>query len=402
MKKILDIFRQLPLSLKKLVLVFAFLQFIYYFNFFWLIQNIYILDHGVSFTQLQIILAIWSASVIIFEIPSGILADKWGRKPIISVGKFAFLTAIAIFAFFPSFLGFAIMAVALGIHEAFISGAQEALLYDNLKDHQKEKFFGRIIAFAITCREIGLGLGALVAGVVTQTNVQWNLLGSTIIAFLGFITSLLLVESKSQSKSGEVLFLKHLKSSVKKARENHNLVRLIIFSATVITSYVIISEYFVVALERLGMSYVAIGILAAVEALFFAFGSYLSQKLSQSIRAIIYPLLSILIAIFMLMVSQGTAMFVIAGYLVLRTIKAMAEIISTEDWQKHVESEERATTISINSFLRNISYIIFGFLFGRMADRSGLFRAFCLTALLSASYLIFPRIPKRKIEQKST
>jgi MFS family permease len=393
----LKVVQDLPPKLKKFVLTFSFLYFIYYFNFFWLIQNVYILNHGIGFTKLSIILAIWSVSIILFEIPSGILADKLGKKPVIIFSKLSFFIGITVFALFPNFWGFILGVITFGIHESFISGAQESLLYDNLKDYGKENLFGKLIALATTFREIGLGSGVLIAGFVTQIGIKYNLIGSIIIAFLGLMTSLLLTEGRNHIKSKEVEYLKHFKESLIIIKNNVNLVRIVLFSITTITAYAVISEYFVPSLNKLGASYILIGLIAAIEAIFFAVGSIISQKISFISKKYLYILLSIFMSFFFLVISIATLPAVLIGFLILRTIKAISEIETVDDWQSHVDGGRRATTISVNSFIKNIVYISFGLLFGKIADIFGLFKGFYLVAALSFSFLIlssFIRTPK--------
>lgn len=386
--RLIGILRSLPPQLRRSVSTFSFLYFIYYFNFFWLIQNVYILNHGINFTQLSIILAIWSVCVLLLEVPSGILADSFGKKPIIFLAKFAFLIGILIFILMPNFLGFVLGVISFGIHESFISGAQESLLYDNLKDYRKENLFGKVLAFATTMREIGLGSGVLIAGFITQIGIKYNLIGSVIIAFLGLLTAMFLTEGKSHSRSEEVRYFRHFKESFTVIAGNFNLMRITLFSITVMTAYVVISEYFVPSLNKLGVSFTAIGFWAALEAMFFSLGSYLSQKLVFIKKKTLYFILAVLMGLFLLVISLATTPAVIIGFMILRSVKAISEIVTMDDWQNYVSDSQRATTISINSFLKNVVYIFVGLLFGRVADTFGLFKGFYLVAGLTLVYLL--------------
>lgn len=379
--------RDFPPPLKRFIFLFSLMYFVYYFNFFWLIQNVYILNHGINFTNLSIILAVWSACILLLEIPSGILADKVGKKPTVVYAKSAYLIGIIIFALFPNLLGFVIGVIAFGVNESFMSGAQESLLYDNLKDFGKEKYFGKILAIATTIREFGLGSGVLIAGFITQIGVRYNLIGSVALAALGVLVAFSLNEGRSHSKSEETKLFRHFKDSVRLIFGNSKLTRITLFSITVISAYLVISEYFVPSLEKLGISYVSIGILAALEAMFFSLGSFISQKISKFDAGIVYLVLSATMGAFLLIISKANPWMVIIGFMVLRIVKAIAEIYSMADWQKYVSDDQRATSISINSFSENIIYIFSGILFGKIADKYGLFNGFYLAAAIAFSYL---------------
>ena len=51
-----------------------------YFGFFTPIIQLFYLDHNLTITKIAILGVAWSIVRIILEVPSGILADKWGRK----------------------------------------------------------------------------------------------------------------------------------------------------------------------------------------------------------------------------------------------------------------------------------------------------------------------------------
>jgi len=63
-------------------------------------------------------------------------------------------------------------------------GAQESLLYDNLKDYKEEKHFSKLLAIATTAREIGLGSGVLIAGFITNISEQYNLIDQLLLRLL--------------------------------------------------------------------------------------------------------------------------------------------------------------------------------------------------------------------------
>lgn len=380
--------KDFPCPLRRFIVLFSLMYFVYYFNFFWLIQNVYILNHGINFTNLSIILAVWSACILILEIPSGVLADKVGKKPTVVLAKIAYLIGIIIFALLPNLLGFLIGVIAFGISESFMSGAQESLLYDNLKDSGKEKLFGKILAIVTTIREFGLGSGVLIAGFVTQIDIKYNLIGSIVLAIMGVSIAILLTEGKSHSRSEEIKLFKHFRDSVRIILGNRQLIRITLFSVTVVSSYLVISEYFVPSLDKLGISYVSIGILAALEAMFFSLGSFISQKISRLDAGFVYLILSIVMGVFLLIITGANPWMVIMGFMILRVAKAIAEIYSMSDWQKYVNDDRRATTISINSFSENVVYIFSGILFGKIADQYGLFNGFYLAAAIAFSYLL--------------
>ena len=85
-------------------------------------------DSGLSDAEISALFALWSAVGIITEVPSGALADRFGRRTALVVGALVQALGYASWVVFPEFLGF----VLWGLGGALASGAQEALLHDGL------------------------------------------------------------------------------------------------------------------------------------------------------------------------------------------------------------------------------------------------------------------------------
>lgn len=367
---------------------FGLLQFFYYFNFFWLIQNVYFLQNGITFSQLSILLGILSGTILLFEIPSGILADKFGRKAIIVIGKFSFLLGIISFIFLNNFSGFILGMFLWGIHESFISGAQEALVFDNLKSNGQEILFKKILAIATVSREIGLGIGVLIAGAITHLSLNYNLIGSIIIAVLCLITAMALPKAPVSVTSYEKRLKEHLIDANSNIAKDPELFKIILFTLSVLVSYLVITEFFVVSLTELNLDFRIIGVIAFIEMLFFSLGTIISHKLNVLNYEKTYKTLSFLMAIVILGITTKNTILVVFAWLILRSMKAAAEIISNSDWQHRIESTSRATTTSVKSFLSNIFYIPVALLFGYIADKTSLFTAFYFIAFTTALYFL--------------
>lgn len=327
-------------------------------------------------------------AIIILEIPSGILADKFGRKPVIVTGKLAFLLGIISFVTVRTFPAFVIGMIFWGIHESFISGAQEALVYDELKSKYQESLYKKVLSISTLSREIGLGTGVLIAGVVTQWSINYNLIGSVIIAFIGFFCSLLLPNAKVVERSVETKFAEFILSSKNTIATNINLKRIIFFSIAVLVSYQVISEYFVVTLKSFNMDYRLIGFLAFSEMIFFSLGTVISHKITKNIYNKTYFVLSLLMSVLIIVIATKNLIFVVAAWMGLRVLKAISEIISNSDWQDRIESSARATTTSFKSFAGNILYIPLAIAFGLIADKTSLFGAFYLIAITTVLYTL--------------
>lgn len=89
---------------------------------------------GQSAERVGILIASWQILVVLFEIPTGIIADKYGRKTSMQLGKLARFFCFPLWLAFPSFSGLFAGIIFLALGDALLSGSLEAYIYDELKD----------------------------------------------------------------------------------------------------------------------------------------------------------------------------------------------------------------------------------------------------------------------------
>jgi MFS family permease len=111
---------------------------------------------GLTFREFLATESMFAATVVLMEVPSGWLADKWRRKSAICVG--AAVCALGVWFFIPadSFALAALAQILMGIGISLMSGADSALLYDALADAGEERHYR-----AIEGRRHGWGMFAV-------------------------------------------------------------------------------------------------------------------------------------------------------------------------------------------------------------------------------------------------
>ena len=89
-------------------------------------------DAGLSTAEISSLLAIWSITGFVLEVPSGVWADATSRRRLLVVGPLLQAAGFALWVTAPSYPAFAAGFVLWGIQGALLSGALEALVYDEL------------------------------------------------------------------------------------------------------------------------------------------------------------------------------------------------------------------------------------------------------------------------------
>ena len=127
-----------PFAIRNIRLFIAFRVF---FNarFYYPIFTILFLDFGLTLEQFALLNAAWAAAIVLLEVPSGALADTFGRRNLLVVTGVLMVIEIALLCFVPLgnagllFAVFLVNRVLSGAAEAAASGADEAIAYDTLK-----------------------------------------------------------------------------------------------------------------------------------------------------------------------------------------------------------------------------------------------------------------------------
>lgn len=128
------------------------------------ILTLYYLEKGLSFTQIMVISAVSAIGTVIFEVPTGMLADRIGRKYSLVLNSVFWAVTCLIYALSDSFAVFLIGEIFFSIGAAFGSGADSALLYDALKAHGKEGSYQKIEGRAMSFVFYSQAVGAVLAG----------------------------------------------------------------------------------------------------------------------------------------------------------------------------------------------------------------------------------------------
>lgn len=151
------------------VILFNFLNNMSFERVLWVI---YLLDKNMTLIEIGVVQSILSISMFIFEFPSGFIGDRYGRRTSLFIGNFMIMTYLCIFLFSDNFYQFCIGSIFYGLGLTFISGSNEALVYDNLKSLNKENRYNDILSKISFISILGLLISIFVGGVLEKTSLN--------------------------------------------------------------------------------------------------------------------------------------------------------------------------------------------------------------------------------------
>jgi MFS family permease len=141
-------------------------------SFIWGINTLFLLDAGLNNTEAFAANAFFTAGMVIFEIPTGALADTWGRRTSYLLGAATLLLStllyLAMWHTHAPLWGWAVASVLLGLGFTFFSGATEAWLVDALAFSGYKESLETVLARGQIVGGAAMLAGSVAGGVIAQ------------------------------------------------------------------------------------------------------------------------------------------------------------------------------------------------------------------------------------------
>jgi len=129
---------------------------------------LFVQGRGVTLVEIGVLVAISAITVVLFELPTGGLADVWGRKKVLLASSAAGIASTVVLLASFSFSTMAFAMVLLGVNLALFSGTAEALLVDSLKEADPEVNLQRTMSTMMMMQGFGMALGAVLGGFIPR------------------------------------------------------------------------------------------------------------------------------------------------------------------------------------------------------------------------------------------
>src|SRR5918996_5694828 len=146
-------------------------------SFIWGINTLFLLDAGLTATAAFAANALFTAGMVVFEVPTGVIADTWGRRTSYLLGSLTLSVSTVLYwlawQMEAPFWAWAVTSVLLGLGFTFFSGATEAWLVDALKF---TGFKGNLESVFAKGQVVG-GVAMLTGSVAGGLVAQWTNLG---------------------------------------------------------------------------------------------------------------------------------------------------------------------------------------------------------------------------------
>lgn len=377
----------------------------------WGIDTIFLLSAGLTNFQAFSVNAFFTLGQVLFEVPTGIIADKYGRRTSYLLGAFTLSISTALYIFMWNikgpFWGWAFSSVMLGLGYTFFSGALEAWLVDALNFTKFKGKLEDVFAKGQIVGGVAMLIGSISGGLIAQySNISIPYYLRSSILFLNFLTAFMLMKdigfNPIKTKSALNDIKKIFNASLHYGFKNPP-VRWIMLSSPFITG---VSFYIFYALQPFLLklygdekAYGIAGIAAALIASSRIFGGLITSFLRKLFSKRTDILLSGIFISGLVLILVGMASnfwLVLILIFIWGLIFAAISPIRQTLLNNLIPSSQRATVLSFDSLIGSSGGIFIQPILGRSADLWSYSTSYLFSSLFQLAALPFMYLAKKQ------
>ena len=348
------------------------------------------MEMGLSFLQIGTLISVREVATNLLELPTGIIADLYGRRLSMVLSMVSYLSSFMVFYFFPSFYVYMIAMIAFAFGEAFRTGTHKAMILEYLRINgmtdMKVHYYGATRAAS----QLGSAINALIAAFLVFYSGSYKIVFlASVLPYAANLINLMLYpkELDGELRSGEKR--ETIKAFLGIFR-NGDALKGVLNSSLYDAFFKVVKEYLQPILEALALGLpimiafsaeqrtsVIVGVVYFVIYIATSYASKnagkLSGKFGTEARALNYTyifgaVLIIFSGIFQIFALQVLAVLIFFFLFILENFRRPINISYISD---NIDHKTMASGLSVESQLKTLLMAIFAPLIGFMADKLG-------------------------------
>lgn len=350
--------------------------------FWYSVEKLFMTSIGYNNELIAIMVVIYSATSILMEIPSGILADRWSRKGVLALG----IVSLAV----SSMIGFVSYGVAIyfvsaifwGFFDALASGTDEAVVYDTLiEERGHADDFEKEYGFYKLWGGVALVIAGILGGVIGEhIGLRDTYLWSIPPLLLAALATTLFRDPSFHKRLAEARLATHIRQTFSSVFRNPRLIWILITLFTVGLSSGIVAEMQQLWLIAAGAAVIVFGITGSLINGSWGFGGLLARFFVRK---------SVIIAGLIIVISLAIALVYTRNVIVLVALLASFAILvnaifvaMTAQLHRELPSNVRSGASSALNTVARLIMIPLIICFGWLAQTYGPFTAAWLLVAL--------------------
>lgn len=353
---------------------------------------LFLLSHGLSPLQANLINAMFMLGNFLFEVPTGVYADYFGRKKSIMLFFSVWSLSHFIYFFSGSFAGFILAELTAALGVTFITGALDAWLIDAVGEREFVGKIDYILSQAQVYGKVTFVLGGLLGSYIAKYNLALPFLAEGIISLFGLGLAWVFIEEdfikpKMISISKGIADMKTIvKDSLIFLRQQPIVKWLILTTIITWTAFQPLNMFWSPRFTQMGQVDVSMmGKIWVAFSLAMMLGSWLLRKMIEGKKSYsLMAYLSIILLAVPAIISGLLPYFwpAITFFVIYEVGRGMEKSFKSAYLNRYIPSDKRATLLSFNGMLGRLGAAIGLVMFGWIANNYGFGASWVIAGLL--------------------
>ena len=343
--------------------------------FWYSVEKLFMASIGFNNETIGWMVALYSATSILMEIPSGILADRWSRKGVLALGALSLFVSSLVGGLSDGMMVYLFSAVLWGFFDALCSGTDESIVYDTLVEERgSSKDFEKELGIYNAIGGLALVVAGIAGGLIGEhIGLRETYLYSIIPVAVAGIIVLTMREPTAHKKSAEAHLIPHIKETFASVFRNPSLLWILVTLFAIALANGLPGEMHQLWLMALGVPILVVGIASSAVNSTWGFGGIIARFLTSK-RTILVSLIVALVCALLLAMSRQTIVLIVALFVLMIAANATS-VAMTGQLHRQLPSRVRAGAASAVNTLGRFFNIPLVLLFGWIAQQYSIFSA---------------------------
>jgi MFS family permease len=336
---------------------------------------------GLDFTQIALLNSVYAATAVLFEVPTGVLADRFGRRRAMVLGSLLMAFGCLVDAWGHGFWTFALGEGLLALGMTLSSGADSAYLYDLLRSTGQEHLYRKMEGSATASKLVGAAGALLLGGLLGSHHTDDTYVATAVICTLAALVASSLGERPFARSYGG--FWPQMRDAARGVAVLRPLRFAVGFSVLIFVLLRMGLYMHPAYLDAAGLDVAYTGAAMAVLSMVGAFGALKIEKVRRVLgeSSLIWGL-PLTLAVTYFVLGRWFRFWGIALLSVQSLVNGIYSPLSKELLNREIaHSGQRATVLSVESMARRLAFGAFAPMAGLVIDKRGLHSGFYVCAL---------------------
>jgi len=325
--------------------------------------TLFYLLRGLSYSDLFLLSMVFGIGSFLFEVPTGMLADKIGRKKSILLAFFLLQIHNVAYLFAFGFLQMSLAFLVFVISFTLLSGTVEALIYDSLKFCGREKDMKKEYGKFLSAGKFPSIFMPFVAAIIAKNLLNWQF--NTLI-FISIVAMVVAIWFAFRLKEPERHFerenkSKHLlKDSVQLFKTNKNFRRIFFNAALIAVPFQLFWRIWQPYLTNLAVPVIILGIIVATHNAITFFLQRNIHKIEEKfgMQKVMLALTILPFIGYILLIFFPNLITALVGIYLVFVFSVSRGPLESDYLNTHIKSENRATALSFLNMLNGIFSVV--------------------------------------------